>query len=53
MSRHVLDASAILALLNQEPGAAQIASVLATGAAVMSTVNFSEVVAKLRDARMP
>ena len=53
VSRYVLDASALRALLNQEPGAAQIASALTAGTAVISTVNFSEVVAKLRDAGMP
>ncbi len=49
MSRWVLDASALLALLNREPGHGRVADALAEGA-MMSTVNFSEVVAKLADA---
>jgi ribonuclease VapC len=49
---YVLDASALLALLNQEPGSEQVASCIATGA-VMSTVNLSEVIEKLSDAGIP
>jgi ribonuclease VapC len=41
----VLDASAILALLFGEPGAVEVADVIATGLAVISTVNLSEVAA--------
>lgn len=41
----VLDASALLALLNKEPGADQVEAVLTT--ACMSSVNFAEVVTKL------
>jgi ribonuclease VapC len=47
----ILDASALLALLNGEPGAEQVASVLAK--ARISAVNLSEVVAKLSDYGMP
>ncbi len=47
----VLDASALLALLNAEPGAARVAAVLPR--AVVSSVNLSEVVAKLADVGMP
>jgi PIN domain nuclease of toxin-antitoxin system len=47
----VLDASALLALLNREPGAELVAAAL-SGAAV-SALNLSEVVAKLSDAGMP
>ena len=47
MGRVVLDASAILALLNDEPGAAAVAAALED--AVVSAVNLSEVVAKLRE----
>ena len=47
----VLDASALLALLNSEPGAARVAAAL-PGAA-MSSVNLSEVVAELADVGMP
>ena len=52
MSKWVLDASALLALLNREPGEERVAAALATGA-TMSTVNLSEVVAKLADLGMP
>ena len=41
----VLDASALLALLHQEPGSHLVEPVLAT--CVMSAVNYSEVIAKL------
>jgi PIN domain nuclease of toxin-antitoxin system len=47
----VLDASALLALLQDEPGAAVVASHLPRS--VMSAVNLSEVVAKLTDHGMP
>ena len=50
MSEVVLDASALLALLNQEPGAERIAAYL-PGVA-MSTVNLAEVVAKLAEVGM-
>ncbi len=50
MSSYVLDASALLALLNNEPGSARVMAVLPD--AVILSVNFSEVVAKLaRDGR--
>jgi len=47
----VVDASALLALLNGEPGAERVAAVLP--AAAISAVNLSEVVAKLADAGLP
>jgi PIN domain nuclease of toxin-antitoxin system len=47
----VLDASAVLALLQAEPGASRVAAVLSR--AVVSSVNLSEVVAKLADVGMP
>jgi len=47
----VLDASALLALLQQEPGAARVAEVLPD--AWISAVNLSEVVAKLIDHGVP
>ncbi len=47
MSSWVLDAPALLALLNQEPGSERVAEVLPD--AVIASVNFSEVVAKLAD----
>lgn len=50
MSDSVLDASALLALLNQEPRAQRWAGHLA--GAALSAVNLSEVVAKLTDIGM-
>ena len=51
MPEVVIDASALLALLNDEPGADVVAEALPQG--VISAVNLSEVVAKLCDAGMP
>jgi len=51
MSEVVLDASALLALLNDEPGAAKVAEVL--GEARMSSVNLAEVVSHFIHAGMP
>jgi len=47
----VLDASALLALLHAEPGAPRVAAVLSRAKA--SSVNLSEVVAKLAEVGMP
>ena len=47
MAEAVLDASAVLALLHGEPGGELIEPIL--GACVISTVNLSEIVAKLID----
>ena len=47
----VLDASALLTLLQNEPGAEVVADLLPRG--IMSAVNLSEVVAKLMDHGMP
>jgi ribonuclease VapC len=47
----VLDASAILALLNAEPGAEAVEQALP--GAIISTVNLSEIVAKLAERGMP
>jgi ribonuclease VapC len=44
---YVLDASAILALLNNETGADRVQSVLEDATCVMSVVNWSEVARKL------
>lgn len=50
----MLDASAVLALLRREPGHELVSAVIESGsAAVISTVNLSEVVANLADAAMP
>ncbi|WP_324715478.1 type II toxin-antitoxin system VapC family toxin [Carboxydochorda subterranea] len=51
MSKWVLDASALLVLLSREPGSDQVEAALADGASV-TTVNLSEVVAKLSDVGM-
>ncbi len=51
MPEAVLDASALLALLNNERGAGVVAAALPRAA--ISAVNLSEVVAKLADAGMP
>ena len=51
MSEVVLDASAILALLNQETGSEEVLKFI--GKSAISTVNLSEVIAKLADAGIP
>jgi len=51
MPETVIDASALLALLNAEPGADIVTEALPGG--VISAVNLSEVIAKLCDAVMP
>ncbi len=45
MSKYLLDASALLALLNNEPGASEVEKVLAHS--VISAINASEVIAEL------
>lgn len=52
VSEWVLDASALLALLNRESGSEHVAEALAKST-IMSAVNLSEVVAKLADIGMP
>lgn len=44
---YVLDASAILALLNNEPGADRVQAVLTDAVCVISVINWSEVARKL------
>lgn len=51
MIRYVLDASAVLALLNQEPGHERIGPLIPDAA--ISTVNLAEVVTKIRAAGTP
>ena len=51
MASVVLDASAVLALLNDEPGAGDVAAALPE--AVLSSVNLSEAAAILADIGMP
>ena len=46
-SIYALDASALLCLFNQEPGQDRVRAAL--GSAVMSAVNYGEVIAKLAD----
>jgi ribonuclease VapC len=52
VSSAVLDASAVLAVLNQETGADQVVPLITAGAAI-SAVNLAEVVGKLADAGVP
>lgn len=47
MSEVTLDASALLAVFNGEPGSERVAAFLTGGECTMSTVNLSEVVTKL------
>ncbi len=51
MSKVVVDASAILALLNQETGSEEVSQFI--DKAAISTVNLSEIIAKLADAEIP
>ncbi len=51
MSESVLDSSAVLALLLDEPGADRVKAALP--GALLSTVNFAEVVSKLCERGMP
>jgi PIN domain nuclease of toxin-antitoxin system len=51
VTRAVLDASAILTLLHEEPGASEVTPWIANG--VVSAVNLAEVVGKLLEAGMP
>ena len=51
MSDFVLDASALLALLNQEVGSEVVGAAISQ--TVISTVNLSEVIAKLADKGLP
>ncbi len=52
MSESVLDASAILAFLLEEPGQEIVAEVLEHGSGVVSAVNLSETTAKLAEIGM-
>lgn len=52
MSSSVLDASALLALLNEEEGSEQVAELVSAGATI-SAVNLSEVAVKLSLVGMP
>jgi PIN domain nuclease of toxin-antitoxin system len=50
MSEYVLDASALLTILNQEPGKERVEAIL--GQATVCTVNIAETIGKLLDAGM-
>src|SRR5947208_3396580 len=52
MSQCILDASALLALLNDEKGSEQVEETIALGAAI-STVHVAEVISKLSDDGIP
>lgn len=52
MSYYVLDASALMALLHEEPGSDKVAHAVKDGAAI-STVNLSEVASKLNELSIP
>ncbi len=52
MSASVLDASALIALLQQEPGAGRVADAM-TGGFAISAANFAEVVTKLAERGLP
>jgi ribonuclease VapC len=52
-SQTVLDASALLALIQNEAGANLVKDAITQGQAVISSVNLSEVVAKLTESGMP
>ena len=47
MRRYLLDASAVLAFMSNEPGAARVREVIQSGEAGITAVNISEVAAKL------
>jgi PIN domain nuclease of toxin-antitoxin system len=49
----VLDASAVLAYLQDENGSEKVDVVLSEGSAIMSAVNYAEVVGKLLEAGLP
>jgi ribonuclease VapC len=53
VSSYVLDASAILALLNNEPGADRVQLILENETCFMSVVNWSEVARKLVGKGLP
>ena len=51
MTSHILDASALLALINKEPGADKVSACLP--GVFMSAVNYAEVATVLKDIGMP
>lgn len=53
MSQYILDASALLAWLWQEPGGERVADLLADQSCAISSVNLSEVIVKAIDKGLP
>lgn len=53
MTHDVLDASALLAFLNAEPGADRVSGILLDHRAVVLTVNLTEVLTRLLDWKIP
>ena len=51
-ARYVLDASALLAYLNGEPGAERVQQCIERGQVIMSSVNLAEVLSKCADRGM-
>jgi PIN domain nuclease of toxin-antitoxin system len=47
MTSHILDASAVIALLSREPGADRVRELIRSGSAGISTLNIAEVASKL------
>ena len=50
---YVVDASALLALMNREPGADEVAMLVHKGGLAMCTINFCEVIGKIVDEGKP
>jgi PIN domain nuclease of toxin-antitoxin system len=50
---HVLDASAVIALLKTEPGHQRVATLMAGGHSIVGAVNWSETAAKLAESGKP
>jgi len=53
MPRYLLDASALLAFLHQEPGSIRVRSLILSGTAAMTVINAAEVVSKLSAKGVP
>lgn len=53
MPTHILDASAVIALMNREPGADRVRNLIRLGSAGISTVNASEIATKLISRGVP
>jgi PIN domain nuclease of toxin-antitoxin system len=53
VNKIVLDASAVLALLNDEPGGEEVAKTLENAHCILSSVNLAETASRLADRGMP